>query len=290
MTIQWYPGHMAKTKRLIKDVLKFVDVVVEVLDARIPMSSRNPDVDGLVGDKPRIVVLNKCDISNDDANKRWTRYFETKGCKVILLDSLKGKNVNKINDAAKEIAKEKLERLAEKGRVSKPIRLMIIGIPNVGKSTIINKLAGRSIAKTGDKPGVTKSNQWIKAGNNVEIMDTPGILWPKFQDERVGRKLAFVNAIKEEILDVEELAYMLINELKNICPKLLAERYNIDMQELNGDETDIIVEKIARKRGCIMSGGRINTERVSNLILDDFRSIKIGKITLEFPEEFENGN
>lgn len=290
MTIQWYPGHMAKTKRLIKDVLKFVDIIVEVLDARIPMSSRNPDIDTLVGDKPRIVVLNKCDISDEDANRKWAKYFENRGCKVILLDSLKGKNVNKINDEARELAKEKMDKLAEKGRISKPIRLMIIGIPNVGKSTIINKLAGRSIAKTGDKPGVTKSNQWIKAGNNVEIMDTPGILWPKFEDERVGRKLAFVNAIKEEILDVEELAYMLVAELKGRCPKLLAERYNLTQEELNEEQTDIVVEKIARKRGCIMSGGRINVERVSNLILDDFRAIKIGKITLELPEEFENGN
>lgn len=289
MQVQWYPGHMAKTKRQIKESLKLVDVVVEVLDARVPLSSKNPEVDEITNNKPRIVVLNKSDLADDEVTKRWKEYFLGKGYKVILLDSLKGKNIKAIIDLARECMQEKIDRLAEKGRVSINTRIMIMGIPNVGKSTIINKLTGKAIAATADRPGVTKSNRWIKVSNDVDMMDTPGILWPKFEDERVGLKLAFIGSIKDEILNTEELAYFLIQELKQKFLGKLVERYGLDEEELMDLETEDIIEKIAKKRGCIMSGGRINTERVSILILDDFRGMKMGRISLEAPEDYERG-
>jgi ribosome biogenesis GTPase A len=277
---------MAKTKRLMSESLSLVDVVVEVLDARIPISSKNPEIDKLAGDKPKIVILNKADIASEKVNALWKSYFEKCGHKVVLMNSLQGKNINFIIDAAREMLKEKMDKLYAKGLKSKDIKMMIAGIPNVGKSTIINKMAKKTIAATADKPGVTKSNRWIKVEEDVFIMDTPGILWPKFEDEMVGKHLAFVGSIKQEILDIEELAYFFVEEIKERFPECLIERYNIKEEDLE-EEAYELIEKIGRKRGCLMSGGKIDRERVSKIIIDDFRSNKMGKISLEFPEGAE---
>jgi ribosome biogenesis GTPase A len=293
MVIQWYPGHMAKTKRLIKESLKLVDIVVEVLDARVPMSSRNPEIDDITNNKPRIVVLNKSDMADENINKLWMKYFEEKGFRVILLDSIKGKNIKQITDCARDIMKEKMELLAAKGRIKKNIRLMIIGIPNVGKSTIINKMSKKAIAQTADRPGVTKSNRWIKVDEDIDMCDTPGILWPKFEDQRVGKNLAFVGSIKDEILNSEELAYFLIKELQEKYPKNIYERFKledkIEESEIQQMPTEDLIEVIARKRGCIMSGSRINVDRISIQILDDFRGVKLGRISLEVPSDYYEG-
>lgn len=284
MNIQWYPGHMTKAKRKIMEDLKLVDVVIELVDARIPMSSRNPDVDQIVGGKPRVIVLNKSDLADEQANRLWIKYYTANNTKVILANSIKGTGLKEATAAAKLLMKEKIDKLKSKGLLVKTIRALIIGIPNVGKSTLINKMAGRSVAQTGDRPGVTRAKQWIKINQELELLDTPGILWPKFEDELVAFNLAFTGAIKDEILDVNELALKLLERLQQDFFPNLKEKYKLEDQhkELSVHE---LFNLIGKKRGCIVSGGEIDAQRVAVLLLDDFRGGRIGKITLELPPQ-----
>lgn len=286
MNIQWYPGHMVKAKRKIAEELKLVDVVIELLDARIPMSSRNPEVDEIVGSKKRIIVLNKSDLADPSVNTKWVNYFNRENTKAILVNSTKGIGLKDVLSASKQLMKEKLDRLRSKGMLVKTTRALIIGIPNVGKSTFINKLAGRSVAQTGDRPGVTKSKQWIKVSPELELLDTPGILWPKFEDKRAGMYLAFTGAIKDEILDVNELALNLLQVLAEKFPEKLKNRYKLE--DIPADmTTDMLLETIGRKRGCIIAGGEVDILRASVMLLDEFRGGKVGAITLESPEDYQ---
>ncbi|WP_313756583.1 ribosome biogenesis GTPase YlqF [Tissierella sp.] len=282
MNINWYPGHMKKTKESIQKSLKMVDIVFELIDARIPMSSQNPVIDSIIGDKPRVIILNKSDLASSNGNKIWQEYFMKKNISSLSLEALNGKGIDKLLDISYVLTDEKRKAYEKRGVINRPIRAMILGIPNVGKSTLINSLSGRKGAKTGNKPGVTKSNQWIKTKGNLELLDTPGILWPKFEDLEVGLNLAFTGAIKDEILDIETLALKLIEKLANYFPNLLNNRYNI---EVEGKSYLDIMEEIAKRRGCILKGGEIDYTKVSNIILDEFRKGVIGKITLEFPKE-----
>lgn len=282
MDIQWYPGHMAKARRKIKEELKLVDIVVELIDARIPISSRNPDIDDIVGDKKRIIVLNKSDLADPNINMEWKKYFEKNGISSILVNSIQGTGIKEIFAVSKELMKDEIEKLKKKGLLNKTIRALVIGIPNVGKSTLINKMAKRSVAQTGDKPGVTKSKQWIKATKDFELLDTPGILWPKFEDEKAGLHLAFTGAIKDEILDVVELSRKFMLKAVKEFPDKIYKRYNV---ELDTNDIDSIIYMIGRKRGCILPGDKIDMRRTASLILDDFRSGKLGLISLERPED-----
>jgi len=274
--INWYPGHMKKTRALIQENLKLVDAVIEVIDARIPVSSRNPIIDDLVRDKPRIIALNKSDLADEAGNRLWKEHFAK--LPVVLLNSMSGSGVKNLLRLLEEMEKEK-----HAGRSSvKPYRLMIVGVPNVGKSSLINRLTGKKSARTGDRPGVTKGKQWLKLDNGMQLLDTPGILWPKFEDPKAGLDLAFCGSIKDEILDVPTLGMELIGVLAERYPELLKERYKLEEIAETPLEN---MENMAIKRGCILSGMRIDYERIGKLVLDEFRSAKIGRITLEFPEE-----
>lgn len=279
MNIQWYPGHMVKTKKQIQEVLKLIDVVIELLDGRIPISSKNPDMDDLIGNKPKVVLLNKCDLAEDYITREWIEYYRERGIPALDIDSISGKNINRVFGIVREAASEKFDRNAQKGIVGKPLRALVAGIPNVGKSSFINKISLRAGTKTGDKPGVTRSNQWIKVNKDFELLDTPGILWPKFDDENVALHLAYTRAIKDEILDTEELAVKFIKELMDIKPKALIERYKIEIKE---DALTTLLE-IGKRRGCIISRGEIDTLRTSNIIFDDYRNGKLGRLSLERP-------
>jgi ribosome biogenesis GTPase A len=283
--INWYPGHMKKTKDLVRNNLKLVDVVVELLDARIPFSSRNPDIDKFVGDKPRVVILNKSDISDASKLSQWVDYYKKRGIKAIPVDTLKGKGVNKIIEECKIETKDKMDALVKKGRIERPIRVMIVGIPNVGKSSLINKLTGRKSTQTGDRPGVTKGKQWVKLKGNLELLDTPGILWPKFEDEEVALKLAFCRAIKDEVLDVDTLGLKLIEKLMEIEPEKLKERYKLE--EL-GETPLETMEMIGVKRGLILRKNELDYTRIATTVLNEFRDGKIGRITLETPKDMIN--
>lgn len=280
--INWYPGHMKKTKELIQQNLKLVDVVIELLDARIPISSRNPQIDEIVKDKNRVIVLNKSDLANENHTNQWVQYFTVQGIHAIPVNSLNGEGLNKLIAEVKNAAKSTMDKRIEKGMRIRSVRAMIVGVPNVGKSSIINKLTGKKSAKTGDKPGVTKGKQWVRLKGDIELLDTPGILWPKFEDQNVGMKLAFTGSIKDEILDIETITLKLIEYLCNKYPTYMKERYNL---EDIAEEPLINMDHIAINRGCILSRGRIDYTRVANLIIDDFRSGKIGRITLETPED-----
>jgi ribosome biogenesis GTPase A len=284
VNIQWYPGHMVKAKRKILEDLKLVDIVIELIDARIPMSSRNPEVDDIVGNKKRIIVLNKSDMSDSSVNKQWIEYFNREDTRVILANSLTGSGLREVLAASRQLMKEKLDRLRSKGLLVKTTRALIIGIPNVGKSTFINKLAGKNVAQTGDRPGVTKSKQWIKVDRELELLDTPGILWPKFEDKKVGLYLAFTGAIKDEILDVNELAIKLVEVLMVRFKENLKNRYKLD-EIPEGTDAHALLEIIGRKRGFLVSGGEIDLQRTAVMLLDEFRGGKIGKISLETPDE-----
>lgn len=284
MNINWYPGHMKKTKDLVRDNLKLVDVVIELLDARIPMSSRNPDIDKLVSTKPRVILLNKCDLCEKSDVDRWINYFAKEGIKAIPVNAMTGQGVNKIFAECKALTKEMMEKYEEKGRKARAIRIMIVGIPNVGKSSLLNKLSKKKSAQTGDRPGVTKGKQWVKIRGDIELLDTPGILWPKFDDQRVALNLAFTRAIKDEILDTETLALRLIEKLSEIAPDKLIERYKIDKIYEMGIDT---MDAIGRKRGFIMGNKELDYTRIANTVLNEFRDGKIGKIILEKPEDFE---
>ena len=276
--INWYPGHMKKTRELIKENLKMVDAVIEVIDARIPVSSRNPIIDELVSSKPRVVVLNKSDLADGEASKVWKRELENQGNKVLIMNCMSGGGVKELFKLLESMEAEKNQ---DKVRI-KPYRLMIVGVPNVGKSSLINRMTGKKSAQTGDKPGVTRGKQWLKLKNNMQLLDTPGILWPKFEDPKAGLNLAFCGSIRDEILDVPTLAMELIGVLGERYPQLLMERYKLE--EL-GETPLENMESMAMKRGCILPGKRIDYERIGKLVLDEFRGSKIGRITLELPEE-----
>ena len=285
MEIQWFPGHMAKTRKLISENIKMVDCVIEMLDARIPISSRNPEIDKLLGSKRRLIVLNKSDMANPKVSQEWDKYFRQIGLKCIFVDSKKGTGIKEFKNCIRTDLKDIIEKDAAKGRKNRTIRTMVVGIPNVGKSSFINKISGRSIALTGDRPGVTKSKQWIRLNEEIELLDTPGILWPKFEDIDVALNLAFTGAIKDDILDITEIASGLVTKLADICPDLLKERYKLEC-DLSQDGYELLKE-CGRKRGCLVSGGEIDLYRISAIILDEFRGCKIGRITLEFPKEVQ---
>lgn len=279
--INWYPGHMKKTKELVKNNLKLIDVVIELLDARIPFSSKNPDIDRLVGDKPRVVVLNKSDMSDRDKLNQWIEYYKKINIKAIPVDTIKGIGINKIIEECKNVTREKMNSLKDKGRKERAIRIMIVGVPNVGKSSLINKLTGRRSTQTGDKPGVTKGKQWVRLKGNLELLDTPGILWPKFEDQEVALNLAFSRAIKDEILDTETLALRLIEKLMKIEPEKLKARYRLDSLGETPIET---MDMIGQKRGFITGKKELDYTRIATTVLNEFRDGKIGNITLEVPE------
>ena len=277
-TINWFPGHMRKTQREIKENLKLVEAVIEIRDARIPRSSANPDIEKLCGNKPRLILLNKSDLTESRVTREWMKELSKDNVKAIEVNCLKSKGLNQIKPALEELLKEKLERYKAKGLVNVVIRVMVVGIPNVGKSTFINKMAKNNIAKTGDRPGVTKSKQWIKTPLGIEMLDTPGVLWPKFEDERTALNLAFTGAIKDEIMDTEELSYRLVERLQKHYANELMARYKIE--RVFEDPLDTL-DAIARKRGCLMSGGHIDYNRIAVILLDEFRGGKIGNISLE---------
>ena len=286
MNIQWYPGHMTKTRRLITENLKLVDIVIELVDARIPFSSKNPDIEELSRNKPRILVMNKSDLADPNTTSRWISWFAQKGYGVITVNSVTGKGISDVDKTARELLKEKIEKDKERGRIFRPIRAMVVGIPNVGKSTFINKLVGRSSAKTGDRPGVTKGKQWIKIKKDFELLDTPGILWPKFEDMNVGMKLAFTGAIKQEILDTHTLSLELLKLLSNKFPNTLESRYKLtDIESKTPME---LLTEIGQKRGFLISGGEVDYPRTALVVLDELRTGKLGNLTLEAPEEIEN--
>ena len=279
-TINWFPGHMKKTQREIKENLKLVDAVIEIRDARIPRSSANPDIDKLCEGKPRVILLNKSDLSESKVTKMWMNNLSSENVKVIEVNCLTGKGLNQIKPTLDLLLKEKHDRLKAKGLVKIITRVMVVGVPNCGKSTFINKMAKNNIAKTGDRAGVTKNKQWIKTPLGVEMLDTPGVLWPKFEDEETALNLAFTGAIKDEVMDSEELAYKLVERLQTYYPEKLKERYKID--EIFENPLDTL-DAIARKRGCLMKGSEIDYMRIAVILLDEFRGGKIGNITLERP-------
>lgn len=293
MNINWYPGHMKKTMDNIRSSLKLVDIVGEIIDSRIPISSKNPVIDDVLKDKPRIMILNKSDMADENETKKWLSYYRKKGYGAVVVDALHSKGLDKIYSVAKEMLADKFKKLEEKNLSAKTIRMMIVGIPNVGKSTFINSISKRKSAKIGDRPGVTKQVQWIKTKNDLELLDTPGVLWPKFEDERIGLHLAFTGAIKDEIMDIENLAFRFINELNKRDVNILKNRYNLS--EDSYEDTLYLMDEIGRNRGAILKKNEIDYFKVANLVLDDFRKVKLGRITLETVEDIEkfeedNGN
>lgn len=285
MNIQWYPGHMTKAKRAMKEDIKLIDLVIELVDARVPLGSRNPDIDELAKGKGRMVLLNKADLADERQNEAWMEYFTGKGLHVIKVNARSGMGLKQITPLVQEACKEKIERDRKRGILNRPVRTMVVGIPNVGKSTFINSFAGKACTKTGNKPGVTKGNQWIRLNKTLELLDTPGILWPKFEDQQVGLHLAFIGSINDEIIDKEELAVEFIHRMQERYPKNLAERYGIETEGVDAYE---ILKSIAKVRGCLLKGNEFDTKKAANLLMDDFRSGKLGRITLETPEK-ENG-
>ena len=282
MNIQWYPGHMTKTRRQIEADLKQVDAVCEIVDARIPVSSRNPDIDSICGSKPRVIVLNRIDLADPNATKIWTAYYKSKGYAVVCTDCKSRKGIADFNPAVRVACKEKIERDQARG-MNRPVRVMVVGIPNVGKSTLINQISGRKGAKAENRPGVTRGKQWVTVDAGLQLMDTPGILWPKFEDPEVGMMLAYTGAVKEGIIDIEELACRLMELLNKFYPQTLLERYKVEAPlETPGWE---LLEMAGRARGFLMARAEVNTERMAKVLLDEFRSGKLGKFTLEMPEE-----
>ncbi len=283
MHFQWYPGHMTKAKRMMQENIKLIDLVIELLDARVPISSRNPDIDELGKNKARLILLNKSDLAEERQNDAWMEYFKAKGFAVVKVNSKKGGGMKSIQGVIQEACKEKIERDRKRGILNRPVRAMVVGIPNVGKSTFINSLAGKACAKTGNKPGVTKGKQWIRLNKNVELLDTPGILWPKFEDQKVGLHLAFIGSIKDELLNAEELAAELIRRLRVYYPGVLAEKYGIEETE----DSYECLSQIAESRHCLLRGNELDTEKAALLLMDDFRNGRLGRLTMEFPEDYE---
>lgn len=286
MTIQWFPGHMTKARRQIQEKLKLIDVVIELVDARLPLSSRNPMIDEILQGKPRLIVLNKSDLADPAVTRQWIDHFKQEGHLAVPADASSGQGIKEIPVLARELMKEKIERQLAKGINPRAVRALIVGIPNVGKSTLINRLAGRNIAATGDRPGVTKAQQWIKVGTEMELLDTPGILWPKFEDQNVGYRLALTGAIREEILNVEDIAFFGVKYLAKYYWDPLKERFDLKEQPEdfeNPNEIVAVMEEIGRKRGCIVSGGRVDLEKASGILLRELRSGKLGRYSLEAP-------
>ena len=280
-TVQWFPGHMAKTRRLIKESLTRVDCVTEILDARIPLSSRNPEIGEITAGKPRIILINKCDMADEKVTADWIKYFRSTGAEALAVDCRSGKGLNAYTPLVRKVLAEKIKANTDRGMAGKALRVMVVGIPNTGKSSFINKMAGRVRAKVADRPGVTTSNQWFFIGNGIELLDTPGVLWPKFDDPVVGDRLAFIGSVKDAVLDIETMAVRLLDVLRDGYPDRLTERYKIDnFDELQSWE---ILELIGRKRGMLISGGEVNTERASVMLLDEYRGGKLGRISMEFP-------
>ena len=282
MHFQWYPGHMTKAKRMMQENIKLIDLVIELVDARIPMSSRNPEIDELGKHKARLILLNKSDLADDKISDEWITFFKEKDYHVIKVNSTKGGGLKFIYGVIEEACKEKRERDKRKGILNRPIRAMVVGIPNVGKSTFINSLAGKAATKTGNKPGVTKGKQWIRLNKNIELLDTPGILWPKFEDQTVGLRLAYIGSIKDEILNVDDLAMSLIGFLTTHYPKSLTEKYGVELSE----DAYVTLQAIATVRNCLIAGGNLDIPKAARLLLDDFRGGRLGRVTLEVPAEF----
>ena len=280
MHFQWYPGHMTKARRMMQENIKLIDIVVELVDARVPFSSKNPDIDELAKNKYRLIVLNKADMADAKTTAAWQNYFEAKGFFVAKVNSQKGAGMKEVKSLIEKACQEKKARDKKRGILNRPLRAMVVGIPNVGKSTFINSFAGKACAKTGNKPGVTKGKQWIRLNKSVELLDTPGILWPKFEDQEVGMRLAYIGSIKDDILNIEELALGLIGYLQEFYPAAIRERYNVE-EELKPLD---ILTAVAKARGCLKKGEELDYEKASRLLLEEFRSGKLGKVTLEFPK------
>lgn len=286
MQYQWYPGHMTKAKRQMQEDIRLVDLVIELVDARIPISSHNPDIDELGKQKSRLVLLNKADLADEEKNKKWCEYYRRQGIYAVRLDSRNRADMKEVHAKIQEACKDKLERNRRRGIINRPVRAMVAGIPNVGKSTFINSFAGKACAKTGNKPGVTKGKQWIRLNKNVELLDTPGILWPKFEDQTIGLHLAWIGSIKDELLNKEELAWELSAELMRQYPGILAERYDLEEQT----DTAAFFRQLARNRNCLKKGGEPDDERAAALLLEEFRSGKLGGITIEAPPAESKGS
>ena len=282
MNIQWYPGHMTKTRRQIEADLKLVDAVCEIVDARIPISSRNPDIDSICGNKPRIIVLNRMDLADHEATARWLQFFRKKGMAAVATDCKTKKGIAAFEPAVRSVLQEKIKRNAERG-MNKPLKVMVVGIPNVGKSTLINQISGRKGAKAENRPGVTRGKQWVTVNSGLLLLDTPGILWPKFEDPNVGMMLAYTGAVKEGVIDIEELAARLMELLLRFYPHTLKERYKVEAEQ--GTPGYVLLEEAGRKRGYLLARGEIHTERMAKMLLDEYRSGKLGRFTLEAPED-----
>ena len=288
MNIQWYPGHMTKAKRAMKEDIKLIDLIIELVDARVPLASRNPDIDELGKGKARLILLNKSDLASEKQNEAWTAWFKKKGFFVVKVNARSGAGLKQITGVVQEACKEKIERDRRRGILNRPVRAMVVGIPNVGKSTFINSFAGKACTKTGNKPGVTKGNQWIRLNKTLELLDTPGILWPRFEDQRVGLSLAFIGSINDEILNKDELAMELIRFLETYYPQILPQRYlpDEDKEVSSGSRTELEwLSQIAKVRGCLLKGGEPDYGKAAAIVIDDFRSGRLGRITLEFPPE-----
>ena len=283
--IQWFPGHMTRTKRQIQADLKLVDAVAEIIDARLPLSSRNPDLSDLIGSKPRIILMNKCDLADPKATKKWVEYFKNQGLKAIELDCKSGRGIGNFVSAVREVLADKIAAWEAKGMKNHSLRVMIVGIPNVGKSSFINRISKSSKAKVEDRPGVTRGNQWFTLDKNIELLDTPGVLWPKFDDQAVGERLSFTGAVKDQIMDTEQLALRLLEYLQQNINPVFLDRFSLDEEDISGLPPHELLELIAKKRGMLISGGNPDTERAAVMALDEFRAAKLGRITLELPEE-----
>lgn len=283
MHFQWYPGHMTKAKRMMQENIKLIDLIIELVDARVPLSSRNPDIDELGKNKARLIILNKSDLAEERWNEAWTEYFKKKGFHVVKVNSRKGGGVKSVQSVIQEACKAKIERDRKRGILNRPVRAMVVGIPNVGKSTFINSLAGKAATKTGNKPGVTKGKQWIRLNKQVELLDTPGILWPKFEDQTVGLRLALIGSIKDEVLQTEELVAELIRFLAANYPGVLENKYTIT----TAPDPYVMLGRIAESRHCLVRGNELDTEKAAMLLMDDFREGKLGRLTLEYPQTEE---
>ena len=284
-TIQWFPGHMAKTRRLVESNLRLVDIVVELTDARIPYSSRNPELDRIVGKKPRIVLLNKSDTADEEVTRKWLEYYQSRGIPALATDCRSGKGMKAFLPKVKEVLRDLLERRQQRGNAGQPIRMMIVGIPNVGKSSFINRMANSRRTKVEDRPGVTRGKQWVTLDNGLELLDMPGVLWPKFEDQTVGRNLAFTGAVKDDVLDVEWLAMCFLEWLNQEYPQQLLQRYRLEPEQVENATPAQLLELVGRKRGMLVSGGEVDTERAAVAVLDEFRSGRLGRISLERPPQ-----